>query len=160
MSKLLSPALLSLAVALWAATPNSVAAADLVHAKDGSGVYGYDDTPVLPWCGYRVHDAERPAPKRVNPGPASERPSPAPSDAIVLFEGKDLSQWLPTQYKVVPAKSGSSGAKESCIEAGPGNLTTKEDFGDCQIHLEWMAPADFKGPWYNSGNNGDRKSVV
>ena len=43
---------------------------------------------------------------------------------------------------------------DSCIETGAGNLTSRQTFGNCQIHLEWMAPANFKGPWYNQGNNG------
>lgn len=125
-------------------TPTSILqAADLVHAKDGSGVYGYKDTPKLPWCGYLVHDPDRPAPMRVNPGPATP-PVPTPADAVVLFNGNDLSRWQPTQWKVV----------EGCIEAGAGGLSSKQSFGDCQIHLEWMAPANFKGPWYNQGNNG------
>ena len=80
-------ALVSVAGTAW-----SAAAADLVHAKDGSGVYGYKDTPKLPWCGYLVHDPDRPAPPRVNPGPASAL-SPVPVPAVVLFDGKDLSQW-------------------------------------------------------------------
>ena len=37
----------------------------LTYAKDGTGVFGYKDTPVQPWSGYRVHDPDRPAPKRV-----------------------------------------------------------------------------------------------
>jgi type I restriction enzyme S subunit len=116
--------------------------ADLVQAKDGSGVYGYKDTPKLPWCGYLVHDPDRPAPKRVQVGPATQ-PAAPPSDALVLFDGKDLSKWQPTDCKLV----------DGCIEA-VGSLTSKESFGNCQIHLEWMAPANFKGPWYNQGNNG------
>jgi hypothetical protein len=124
--------------------PAFVQGAELVRAADGSGVYGYNDTPVLPWCGYRVHDAERPAPRRVQTSPAPEKPESAPSDAIVLFGGDNLDQWLPNQYRLVDGQ----------IEAGPGNLTSKLSFGDCQIHLEWMAPADFRGPWENQGNNG------
>jgi len=118
-------------------------AADLEHAKDGSGVYGYKDTPKLPWCNYLVHDPDRPAPKRVNPGPA---PAPAtpPADATVLFEGKDLSQWKASDWKPV----------DGTVEAVSGELTSKASFGNCQIHLEWMAPAHFQGPWYNQGNNG------
>ena len=119
------------------------AAAELVHAKDGSGVYGYKDTPKLPWCGYLVHDPDRPAPKRVNPGPAPA-PAPVPADAVVLFDGKDLSQWQASDWKLV----------DGCIETGSGNLTSKETFGNCQIHVEWLPPANFKGPWYNQGNNG------
>jgi hypothetical protein len=117
--------------------------ADLVYAKDGSGVYGYKDTPKLPWCGYLVHDPDRPAPKRINPGPAP-LPAPVPADAVVLFDGKDLSRWEKSDWKVV----------DGSIEAVGGNLSSKERFGSCQIHLEWMAPANFEGPWYNRGNNG------
>jgi hypothetical protein len=124
-------------------SPGRLLAADLAHAKDGSGVYGYKDTPKLPWCEYLVHDPDRPAPKRINPGPAPQ-PAPAPSDAIVLFDGKDPSKWEKNDWKLV----------DGCIEAVSGNLTTKESFGNCQIHLEWLAPAGFEGPWYNRGNNG------
>ncbi len=119
-------------------------AAELVKAKDGSGAYGYDDTPVLPWCGYRVHDANRPYPKKVDPGPAPA-PAPIPSDAIVLFDGKNLDQWLAGENKLV----------DGCIEAGGAvSPATKESFGSFQLHIEWMPPKDFKGPWYNQGNNG------
>ena len=119
-------------------------AAELVHAKDGSGVYGYDDTPVLPWCGFKVHDADRPAPKRVNPGPALAQSLAPPADAIVLFDGKDLSRWAPPGGRLV----------DGTIESTGGNFATKDKFGSYQLHLEWMAPAHFVGPWYNQGNNG------
>ena len=121
----------------------AVSAADLVHARDGSGVYGYKDTPKLPWCNYLVHDPDRPAPRRINPGPAPA-PAAVPSDAIVLFDGKDLAKWQATAWELV----------DGCVEARDGNLTSKESFGDCQIHVEWLAPANFQGPWYNRGNNG------
>ena len=124
-------------------TAHDVAAAELVYAKDGSGVFGYKDTPKLPWCEWLVHDCDRPAPKRINPGPA-QPPLPAPADAIVLFDGKDLSQWQSTQWKV----------EDGCIVAGDGSFRSKASFGSCQIHVEWMAPKDFKGPWENRGNNG------
>ena len=122
---------------------NELQGADLAYAKDGSGVYGYKDTPVQPWSGFRVHDPDHPAPMRVNSGPVPA-PATAPSDAIVLFDGKDLSQWLPSDYKVA----------DGSMEAGDGDLTTRSSFGDCQIHLEWLAPADFTGPLFNRGNNG------
>ncbi|MBM3833385.1 MAG: DUF1080 domain-containing protein [Verrucomicrobia bacterium] len=116
----------------------------LVYAKDGSGVYGYKDTPKLPWCEYLVHDPDRPAPKRINPGPALP-PAPVPADAIVLFDGKDVSQWRSNSWRVV----------DGCLEAS-GNVMprTKEQFGSFQLHLEWMPPANFNGPWYDRGNNG------
>jgi hypothetical protein len=122
----------------------SIQAADLVKAKDGSGVYGYKDTPLLPWCGFLVHDPDRPAPKRISPGPVPA-PSPVPSDAVVLFEGKDFSAWEANDWKI---------ENGDIVAAAASNLRSKEQFGDIQLHLEWMAPANFKGPWYDQGNNG------
>ncbi len=119
------------------------AAADLVQARDGSGVFGYKDTPKLPWCEWLCHDADRPAPPRVDPGPPAP-PAPVPSDAIALFNGGDLSAWRPHQWTTENGE----------LVAGKGALLSQAEFGDCQIHLEWLAPADFKGPWYDQGNNG------
>lgn len=116
---------------------------ELVHAKDGSGTYGYRDTPVLPWCGYHVHDPDRPAPPRVKTPPVPQ-PGPAPADAVILFDGKSLDAWRASKWKLV----------DGLVEAGEGEFFSKAEFGDCQIHLEFMAPKDFKGPWYNQGNNG------
>jgi hypothetical protein len=114
----------------------------LVQAKDGSGIVGYKDTPILPWCGYHVHDPDRPAPPRVTPGrPTSPT---APSDAVVLFDGKDLSQWKPSDWKIENGE----------LIAVSGNLTTNQAFGDCQLHLEWMAPDPPRGDMFNRGNNG------
>jgi len=120
-------------------------AEDLVYAKDGSGTYGYKDLANrLPWCGWLCHDPDRPAPVRVNPGKASP-PAPVPSDAIVLFDGKDLAQWKPAAgWKI----------EEACLVAGDGMIATQESFGSMQLHIEFMAPANFEGPWYNRGNNG------
>jgi hypothetical protein len=134
--------LLGAFAAILASTPAAYAA-DLVYARDGSGVYGYKDTPVLPWCGYHVHDPDRPEPPRVDPGPPPP-PAPIPADAIVLFDGGDLSQWESSEWRVVDGE----------IEALAGNLTSQQQFGDIQLHVEWLAPADFEGPWYDRGNNG------
>lgn len=118
--------------------------ADLVKAKDGTGTYGYKDTPLLPWCGFHVHDPDRPVPPRVNPG-AAPAPAPIPADAIVLFDGKDLAAWEPTDCRIVDG---------TIVASDTGALRSKARFGDCQIHVEWMPPANFVGPWYNQGNNG------
>ncbi|MEM7383823.1 MAG: DUF1080 domain-containing protein [Verrucomicrobiota bacterium] len=116
----------------------------LIKAKDGSGVYGYKHTPKLPWCEWLVHDPDRPAPPKMKPG--TPVPStPAPADAVVLFDGKDLSQWTDTNWTV---KDGL------LVATGDKSPTTKQSFGDFQLHLEWKMPKDFEGPWYNQGNNG------
>jgi len=142
------PTILSLAVALALSLTFSATgvAAELVKAKDGSGVIGYKDTPILPWCGYCVHDPDRPAPKKVTPGKPSteEKLGAAPSDAIVLFDGKDFSQWQPSDWKTENGE----------LIAVTGNLTTKQPFGDCQLHIEWMAPDPPQGGFWDRGNNG------
>jgi hypothetical protein len=116
----------------------------LVYAKDGSGVFGYKDTPKLPWCDYLVHDPDRPAPRRVDPGPAAPAPAAIPADAMVLFQGKDLAAWSANSWTLENGE----------LVARAGSLASKETFGDIQLHLEFMAPANWTGPWYNAGNNG------
>ena len=56
---------------------------------------GYKDTPMLPGGQWHVHDGDRPLPPVITPGTCStqEAPGKAPSDAVVLFDGKDLSHW-------------------------------------------------------------------
>jgi len=106
---------------------------------------GYTDTPMLPDLPYRVHDPARPHPRVVTP---SAQPGGAPSDAIVLFDGKDLSQWTPTRqpWKV------ENGYME--VASNAGDLRTKEKFGDVQLHIEWAAPAQIRGNSQNRGNSG------
>lgn len=116
----------------------------LVYATNGSGVYGYPKTPKLPWCEWRVHDANRPAPPRIDPGPAAA-PAPVPSDAIVLFDGTNADRWQDLKdWKVEKGE----------LVSGNQQLATRESFGDIQLHVEFMVPPDDKGPWYNRGNNG------
>jgi hypothetical protein len=104
---------------------------------------GYDDTPFLPHSPWRVHDRRRPQPAMVEPG---SQPGAPPSDAIVLFDGKDLAQW--------------NGGDPAGIEEGTinilkaGELRTKQSFGDCQLHVEWMSPAKADGDRMTWGNSG------
>ncbi|NQT03019.1 MAG: DUF1080 domain-containing protein [Planctomycetes bacterium] len=118
----------------------------LVKAKDGSGIIGYKDTPILPWCGYHVHDPDRPAPKKVTPaGPdVTGKTGKAPTDAIVLFDGTDLWQWRVSDWKIENGE----------LIAVSGNITTKQPFGNCQLHLEWMVPDPPQGHMFDRGNNG------
>lgn len=112
------------------------AAAVLAAAAWGAD---YRDTPVQPWSGYRVHDAARPAPPRV-----TAEPDHPPSDAVVLFDGRDLSRWRPSRWKI----------EDGVIQAGEGNLISRREFGDCQIHLEWRAPDPPRGNPMDRGNSG------
>lgn len=82
-------------------------------------------------------------PKVINPGPP-------PSDAIVLFDGKDLSKWE-------SAKGGEAQweVKEGAmVVTKTGNIKTKDGFGDCQLHIEWATPAEVSGEGQGRGNSG------
>ena len=113
------------------------------------GQLGYEDTPFLPGQKWRVHDSKRPQPPVVAPASIPGNP---PSDAIILFDGKDLSKWRsawtggPARWKV------ENGYME--IVPGTGDIQTVEEFGDCQLHIEWMIPEDVKGSGQGRGNSG------
>jgi len=83
-----------------------------------------------------------PEPPVVDPGPVGG----PPSDAIVLFDGTDLSQF-----------DGGEGWKieEGYAEvAGKGGITSKQAIGDCQLHVEFATPAEVKGSGQGRGNSG------
>ena len=98
--------------------------------------------------GWKAHDLSRPLPKVVTP---SEERGGAPSDAIVLFDGKDLSKWRSNNGKDAKWKI-VDGAMESV--AGSGYVFTKEEFGDCQLHVEFASPKKVKGNGQGRGNSG------
>ena len=107
---------------------------------------GYSDTPVLPGQKWKVHDIDRPRPHVVTPGAAAGAP---PSDAIVLFDGKDLSKWA-AQAK--PGWKVQDGYVE--VVGGSGDLVSKEKFGNAQIHVEWASPKEITGDSQWRGNSG------
>jgi hypothetical protein len=76
-------------------------------------------------------------------------PGPPPSDAIVLFDGKDLSKWQ--GEKGEPRWKLVNGLMEV---NGTGSILTKDEFGDCQLHIEWATPAEVKGNSQGRGNSG------
>lgn len=122
-------------------------------ASAGDDVRGYNDTPQITGQKWKVHDMERPRPVKVSPGAAvNEAP---PSDAIVLFDGKDLSQWV-TRGKTGAAEEPTWKVEQGYIEIVPktGKLVTKQSFGDCQLHVEWMVPASDTGKGQGIGNSG------
>lgn len=99
---------------------------------------------------WAIHDLSRPLPPVVDPGPAGAPVAP-PSDAVVLFDGEDLSQWEdgnggPAAWKV------EDGYVE--VVAKAGSIRTKKGFGDCQLHIEWATPVEVKGEGQERGNSG------
>lgn len=143
---------LCLSAALLAgALASNVTAADKKKTVKAQAT-GYTDTPFLPGGKWRVHDDTRPRPKVVTSG---EKVGDAPSDALVLFDGSDLSQWkkedgsaaewvVVSGYLEVPPKNSGKG----------GYLFTKKEFGDMQLHIEWQAPAEVVSNSQGRGNSG------
>ena len=90
-----------------------------------------------------------PQPKVVTPGDI--KTNTAPSDAIVLFDGKDLSAWT----------NGKDGPAEWTVKNGivtvdktKGDIVSRQKFGSFQLHLEWCVPTDIEGTSQSRGNSG------
>lgn len=104
----------------------------------------------IPW---KVSDYNRPLPPVITAGDEStqQQPGKTPSDAIVLFDGKDLSAWASS--KGGPAKWALRGGH---METGndAGDIVTRQAFGDCQLHVEWATPNPPSGEDQGRGNSG------
>jgi hypothetical protein len=116
----------------------------------------FDGSPVgsrLPDQKWLVHDHSRPQPRKVTPGLPIPTPS-APSDAVVLFDGRDLSKWNAVSFG---GRRGGGGPQPGQQPPQPqstepqwkivdghaemrGGIVTKESFGDIQLHVEWTTP--------------------
>ena len=103
-----------------------------------------DNRPARDWP---IHDLDRPAPRVVDPG----GPGKAPSDAVVLFDGKDLSKWKSAKSGPAPWKI-ENGYFE--VVKGTGGIETVDTYGDGQLHIEWMAPSPAVGESQDRGNSG------
>jgi len=102
---------------------------------------------------WKIHDVDRPLPPVIDSGTSSTQDSPGrpPADAVVLFDGKDLSHWShkdgsPPKWKV----------ENGYFEVVPktGYIYTREAFGDCQLHVEFAEPVPAKGESQDRGNSG------
>lgn len=102
---------------------------------------------------YSVNDSNHPQPEKVTPGTSSTetQPGTAPSDATVLFDGKNLSQWQSAKGGPAPWK-----LADGFFEVTPhtGNIHSKPEFGDCQVHVEWREPPGITGEGQGRGNSG------
>src|SRR5579871_2341476 len=140
-------------VAAWSMVVGSASAQQT--PKKSNGDLGFTDTPMLPGLPYHVHDPDRPHPRVITPGAT---PGAPPSDAIVLFDGKDLSKWM--QYGTGADREKPIDAQwkvgDGYFEVGPhtGGLFTREKFGDCQLHVEWSSPTTVTGNSQGRGNSG------
>jgi hypothetical protein len=114
---------------------------------------GASSVPAQPDPDWLDHDRDRPQPVVITPGTFSSQAAPGkpPSDALVLFDGKDISPWVsmdgsPTRWIV------REGYME-CVK-GSGYVRTLQNFGDCQLHVEWATPTPPHGEGQGRGNSG------
>jgi hypothetical protein len=96
----------------------------------------------------KLTEVWQPEPRVITPGKTS---LDVPSDAIVLFNGRDLSQW-----QAVKGGSPTWNVKAGYVQVNPGtgNIQTKKGFGDCQLHIEWKTPDTVRGDGQDRGNSG------
>jgi hypothetical protein len=91
----------------------------------------------------------KPIPPIVTP---AKVPGDAPSDAIVLFDGRNLDQWVSTLDKSPAGWTIADGVLT--VDKARGNIETRRAFRDYQLHLEWRIPADITGSGQARGNSG------
>jgi hypothetical protein len=102
------------------------------------------------WIG---HDRDRPQPTVVDPGMPStpEKAGKAPSDAVVLFDGSNLSAWCAMNGE--PTKWINHDGALECVP-GSGYARTLQSFGECQVHVEFATPNPPHGNSQGRGNSG------
>ncbi|MES2276474.1 MAG: DUF1080 domain-containing protein [Bacteroidota bacterium] len=90
-----------------------------------------------------------PVPPIVTPGATTATP---PSDAVVLFDGKNLDQWVTTDDKSPAKWTVEKGILT--VKKGTGNIETKQSFNNYQLHIEWRIPENITGTDQARGNSG------
>jgi len=112
---------------------------------------GFKDTAMEPDGKWHVHDPDRPQPRVVTPGATFSQGAPAPSDAEVLFSGKDLSKWENNQHQPATWKMADDYVETA---ARGGGIRTRGKWADFQLHVEWASPTPAKGTGQGRGNSG------
>ena len=112
---------------------------------------GYTNTPIIPGTQWHVHDGTRPQPRIVTSGATFSHLAPPPSDAVILFNGTDLSRW-----QLGNGKPASWKVENGYMEVAPktGSIRTKDKFADFQLHIEFATPAKVDGSSQGRGNSG------
>ncbi len=93
----------------------------------------------------------QPEPKIVTPGATDSAP---PSDAIILFEGKNLDEWVSAQDHSPAKWVVHDGILTVSKDPGSGNIETKRTFRNYQLHVEWRIPENITGSGQARGNSG------
>lgn len=125
-------------------------AAPAMAADDTEKIDGFRDTPMIPGTKWHLHDPDRPQPRVVTPATFSQG-APAPSDAEILFDGKDLAKWQNNRGQDAHWK-----VQDGYVEtaARGGGIRTRGKWSDFQLHVEWAAPAPPRGTGQGRGNSG------
>jgi len=134
-------------IAWGAAIAVAVAAGNPAVAQEKPG---FKDTPMLPGGKWHVHDSDRPYPDVVTPAAV---PGAAPSDAVVLFDGKTLDAWQPQATPWI-LKDGAVTSQPRAGGGGENALVSKQSFGDVQLHLEFRSPNPPTKTSQDRGNSG------
>jgi hypothetical protein len=113
------------------------------------GVTGFQDTPMQPDGKWHTHDPARPQPPIVTPGASFSENAAPPADAIVLFDGKDVSDW--TDRKGNPAPWS---VVDGAMVSAKTDIVSKQEFGDVQLHLEFREPTPPMDSGQGRGNSG------
>ena len=96
-------------------------------------------------------EAWEPVPPVVDPGPFAGSPPP-PSDAIVLFDGSSLDEWVNVDDDAPAGWQVRDGIVT--VDKDAGNIMTRREFRDYQLHVEWRVPEDVTGEGQERGNSG------
>jgi hypothetical protein len=116
------------------------------------GNLGYTNTPMISGTEWHVHDGARPQPRIVTSGATFSHLAPPPSDAIVLFDGTDLSKWASADGKS-PARWTLVG--DGAMQVNGGGIVTKQAFdGHFKLHVEFRVPYMPKATGQGRGNSG------
>jgi len=114
------------------------------------GVAGFQDTPLQPDGKWHVHDPARPQPPIVSPGASFSENAAPPADAVVLFNGKDLSHWRDKKTGGEPAWK----IEDGVMISAKGDIQTTDKFADLQLHLEFKEPTPARNEGQGRGNSG------
>lgn len=155
LSVLCAAIVLALALSAYADFDTPVIKKWTVKEKNDKGVEV--DVQYMTIDGVGVHETD-PAkcspPPVITPGTESapDKPGAAPSDAIVLFDGKDTANWTSTDAGAPTKWIVKDGALISTPKSG--YIRTKREFGSCQLHVEWATPKEVSGHGQGRGNSG------
>lgn len=118
-------------------------------------------TPTLPDTGYRVHDGNRPVPEKVMPGDVGKKvtySAPAPSDAVILFNGKNLDKWQDSDHGRRRRVDWPVNVNQGIFAVNPnskiGQIETVDTFGPVQLHIEWRVPENRHADNQSGTNSG------